>query len=182
VVVGNLDQNNSYAVRILDPHLHQPPGLLLRATHHRHSRGQQPPTLRFDVTHLNPKGQAVPGCMGRPATNLEEAAAEKEHQARVILVAKLSIDRQPQRVPVESSASLRLRRTQQNAATQYLHTLHPALLPGSPKALSLLIAEVAPGSAPLVCERVAVELLVLVAPMIPAPGEAPASHRTPYEI
>ena len=75
----NLDQNNSYAVRILDPHLHQPPGLLLRATHHRHSRGQQPPTLRFDVTHLNPKGQAVPGCMGRPATNLEEAAAEKEH-------------------------------------------------------------------------------------------------------
>ena len=35
---------------------------------------------------------------------------------------------------------------------------HPALLPGIPKALSLLIAEVAPGSAPLVCDRVAVEL------------------------
>jgi hypothetical protein len=33
--------------------------------------------------------------MGRLATNLEEAAAEKEHKARVILVAKLSIDRQP---------------------------------------------------------------------------------------
>jgi hypothetical protein len=93
-------------------------------------------------------------------------------------VAKLPIDRQPQRVPVESSASLRLRRTQQNAATQYLHTLHPALLPGIPKALSLLIAEVAPGSAPLVCERVAVELLVLLAPMIPAPGEAPDSYWT----
>src|SRR5512134_1100881 len=28
--------------------------------------------------------------------------------------------------------------------------------------------------APLVCDRLAVELLVLVAPMIPAPGEAPA--------
>ncbi len=31
-------------------------------------------------------------------------------------------------------------------------------------------------TAPLVCDRAAVELLVLVAPMIPAPGEAPASY------
>jgi pimeloyl-ACP methyl ester carboxylesterase len=30
--------------------------------------------------------------------------------------------------------------------------------------------------APLVCERLSVELLVLVAPMIPAPGEAPADY------
>ena len=30
--------------------------------------------------------------------------------------------------------------------------------------------------APLVCDRVAVELLILVAPMIPAPGEAPADY------
>jgi alpha-beta hydrolase superfamily lysophospholipase len=33
-------------------------------------------------------------------------------------------------------------------------------------------------TAPLVCDRVAVELLVLVAPMIPAPGEAPADYWT----
>jgi pimeloyl-ACP methyl ester carboxylesterase len=31
-------------------------------------------------------------------------------------------------------------------------------------------------TAPLVCDRVTVELLVLVAPMIPAPGEAPADY------
>jgi pimeloyl-ACP methyl ester carboxylesterase len=38
-------------------------------------------------------------------------------------------------------------------------------------------------TAPLVCERVAVDLLVLVAPMIPAPGEAPADYwaNTRYE-
>jgi pimeloyl-ACP methyl ester carboxylesterase len=38
-------------------------------------------------------------------------------------------------------------------------------------------------TAPLVCDRVAVELLVLVAPMIPAPGEAPADYsaRTRYD-
>jgi pimeloyl-ACP methyl ester carboxylesterase len=38
-------------------------------------------------------------------------------------------------------------------------------------------------SAPLVCERVPVELLVLVAPMIPAPKEAPADYwaNTRYE-
>jgi pimeloyl-ACP methyl ester carboxylesterase len=33
-------------------------------------------------------------------------------------------------------------------------------------------------TAPLVCERVAVKLLVLVAPVIPAPGEAPAEYWT----
>jgi pimeloyl-ACP methyl ester carboxylesterase len=33
-------------------------------------------------------------------------------------------------------------------------------------------------TAPLVCDRVAVDLLVLVAPMIPAPGEAPADYWT----
>src|SRR5688572_28757935 len=31
-------------------------------------------------------------------------------------------------------------------------------------------------TAPLVCERADVELLVLVAPMIPAPGESPADY------
>jgi pimeloyl-ACP methyl ester carboxylesterase len=38
-------------------------------------------------------------------------------------------------------------------------------------------------TAPLVCERVPVKLLVLVAPMIPAPGEAPADYwaNTRYE-
>jgi pimeloyl-ACP methyl ester carboxylesterase len=33
-------------------------------------------------------------------------------------------------------------------------------------------------TAPLVCERVGVDLLVLVAPMIPVPGEAPANYWT----
>ena len=38
-------------------------------------------------------------------------------------------------------------------------------------------------TAPLVCDRVPVELLILVAPMIPAPGEAPAGYfsATGYE-
>ena len=33
-------------------------------------------------------------------------------------------------------------------------------------------------TAPLVCERVAVDLVVLVAPMVPDPGEAPADYWT----
>src|SRR5262245_31894564 len=38
----------------------------------------------------------------------------------------------------------------------------------------IVVAQSAGGfTAPLVCDRVAVELLILVAPMIPAPGEAP---------
>ena len=43
----------------------------------------------------------------------------------------------------------------------------------------IVVAQSAGGfTAPLVCERVAVQLLVLVAPMIPAPGEAPADYWT----
>ena len=83
--------------------------------------------------------------MSRPATNLEEAAAEKEHKARVIRMAELSIDRQPQRVPVESSASLRLRRTQRMRLPS---TSTPFIIPRFPTSQrhSLLIAEVAPGT------------------------------------
>ena len=41
----------------------------------------------------------------------------------------------------------------------------------------IVVAQSAGGFiAPLVCERVAVRLLILVAPMIPAPGEAPADY------
>jgi len=41
----------------------------------------------------------------------------------------------------------------------------------------IVVAQSAGGfTAPLVCDRVPVELLVLVAPMIPAPGEAPADY------
>jgi SAM-dependent methyltransferase len=48
----------------------------------------------------------------------------------------------------------------------------------------IVVAQSAGGlTAPLVCDRVAVELLVLVAPIIPAPGEAPADYwaNTGYE-
>ena len=41
----------------------------------------------------------------------------------------------------------------------------------------VVVAQSAGGfTAPLVCDQVAVKLLVLVAPMIPAPGEAPADY------
>jgi pimeloyl-ACP methyl ester carboxylesterase len=43
----------------------------------------------------------------------------------------------------------------------------------------VVVAQSAGGfTAPLVCDRVEVRLLVLVAPMIPAPGEAPADYGT----
>ena len=48
----------------------------------------------------------------------------------------------------------------------------------------VVVAQSAGGfTAPLVCDRVPAELLILVAPMIPAPGEAPAAYlaRTGYD-
>ena len=47
---------------------------------------------------------------------------------------------------------------------------------GDPAALVVVAQSLGGFTAPLVCERVSVKLLVLVAPMIPAPGEAPADY------
>ena len=121
MVGGNFDKNDSHPVRVLYPHLHQPPRLQLRLTHHGHAGSKQPLMLGSDVPHLNPHGQTVPGRAGGLPTDLEEAAAEEEHQARVVRGAELSVDRQPQCVSIEPPASLRVGRTQQDAASQYLH-------------------------------------------------------------
>jgi pimeloyl-ACP methyl ester carboxylesterase len=47
---------------------------------------------------------------------------------------------------------------------------------GDPADLVVVAQSLGGFTAPLVCERVSVKLLVLVAPMIPAPGEAPADY------
>src|ERR1700761_7189929 len=48
--------------------------------------------------------------------------------------------------------------------------------PGDQPALVVVAQSLGGFVAPLVCDRVPVALLVLVAPMIPAPGEAPAGY------
>src|SRR5918996_2766638 len=57
---------------------------------------------------------------------------------------------------------------------EYRDTVVEAI--GDPTDLVLVAHSMGGFTAPLVCERVPVKLLVLVAPMIPAPGEAPADY------
>jgi pimeloyl-ACP methyl ester carboxylesterase len=65
--------------------------------------------------------------------------------------------------------------------SEYADTLVEAV--GDGTALVVVAQSFGGFIAPLVCERVPVKLLVLVAPMIPAPGEAPADYwsNTGYE-
>jgi pimeloyl-ACP methyl ester carboxylesterase len=58
--------------------------------------------------------------------------------------------------------------------TEYADTVVDAI--GDRSNLIVVAQSLGGFTAPLVCDRVAVELLVLVAPMIPAPGEAPADY------
>jgi hypothetical protein len=59
---------------------------------------------------------------------------------------------------------------------EYADTLADAV--GDPTDLILVAQSLGGFTAPLVCDRVAVRLLVLVAPTIPAPGKAPADYWT----
>jgi pimeloyl-ACP methyl ester carboxylesterase len=64
--------------------------------------------------------------------------------------------------------------------SEYADTVVEAI--GDPTDLVLVAQSLGGFTAPLVCERVPAKLLVLVAPMIPAPGEPPADywHNTRY--
>jgi pimeloyl-ACP methyl ester carboxylesterase len=60
--------------------------------------------------------------------------------------------------------------------SQYAETVIDAI--GDRTDLVVVAQSAGAFTAPLVCDRAAVDLLVLVAPMIPAPGEAPADYWT----
>jgi len=61
--------------------------------------------------------------------------------------------------------------------TEYADAVIDAI--GDRRDLAVLAQSFGGFTAPLVCERVPVDLIVLVAPMIPAPGEAPDPGQVP---
>lgn len=126
MVVWNLDQHNSHSVRIRDPHFQQPPRLLPRLTENRYAGVKQPPVLALDVTDLDPDRHRVSGRISRPSADFQEPVAHEEHDARCILTAELTVDRQTQCFPVEPVAAVRLRGAQENSAAE---NLHGAILP-----------------------------------------------------
>jgi hypothetical protein len=110
VIAGDLDEHDTYAVRILDPHLDQPPRLWPGFTRDLHSRRHETFVLGPDVTDLQPdpkrSGWLVVGCTGY----LEQSLAEEEDQPWILRRPELAIDRESKNVPVETATALEVGR------------------------------------------------------------------------
>jgi hypothetical protein len=121
VIDRNLDENDPDAVRIVDPHLGQSPGLGHGLSENTHADRRQPFVLSTNVSHLEPDHQRARGGTRSLPGHFQQSRAEKEHHSRVVRRAELPVDRQTQHVPVETAAPVQVRWPQQNPAAQYLH-------------------------------------------------------------
>jgi hypothetical protein len=121
VIGGNLDEYDPDAVRVLDPHLDQSPGLCYGLPEDTNSCRNQPVVLCVNITYLKPDHHRVPGRADRAAGDLEESRAEKEHHPGICRRAELPVDRQAQYVTVETTASVQVGGAQQDPAAQNVH-------------------------------------------------------------
>jgi hypothetical protein len=121
VAGGNLDQDDLDAVRVLDPHLDQPPGLGHRFPDDPDPGRGQPGVLGVNVADLDPQQHRPPGRAGRVPGDFEQPLAEEEHQAGILRRAELPVDGQPQDVAVEAAAAAKVSRTQEDPAAQDVH-------------------------------------------------------------
>src|SRR5271166_2200836 len=121
VVGRNLDEHDAEAIRVLDPHFGQPPGLRRGLAEDRNSGRGEPVALGVDIPHLEPDQHRAPGGAGRVSGDLEQPRAEEEHQPRILGRPELPVDRQPEYVAVETTAAAQVGRAQQDPAAQHLH-------------------------------------------------------------
>jgi hypothetical protein len=121
VIDGNLDQYDPDAVRVLDPHLGQSPGLGHGLPQDPHTGRGQPFMLGVDVPHLKPDHHRPLGGPRAATRYLQQSLAEKEHRGGIIRRAELPEDRQTQDIPLKATAPAQVRWPQQNAAAKHLH-------------------------------------------------------------
>ena len=117
----NLDEHDAEAVRVLDPHFGQSPGLRNGFSDDTDSCRSQPVVLGVNIPYLEPDHYRGPSRPGRAAGDLEQARAEKEHHPGILGRAELPVDRQAQHVAVETTASPQIGRSHQDPAAQNLH-------------------------------------------------------------
>jgi uncharacterized protein (DUF302 family) len=126
VAGGNLDQDDLDAVRVLDPHLGQAPGLGHRLPDDRNLGRGQPGVLGADVPDLDPDHHRALSRAIRMPGDLEEPLAEEEDHAGIFWRAELPVDRQAQDVAVETAAAVQVAGPHQDPAAQNVHaTISP---------------------------------------------------------
>jgi hypothetical protein len=119
----NLDQDDPDAVRVLDPHLGQAPGLRYRLPRNPDSGRGQPGLPGADIADLDPDHHRAPGRAGRVPGDLEQPLTGEEHQPGIIRRAKLSVNGQAEQVTVEAAAAVQVTRAHQDPAAQDVHAL-----------------------------------------------------------
>jgi hypothetical protein len=111
VIGRDLDEHDTYTVRILDPHLDQAPRLRPGVTRDLHSRRHEAFVLGSYVTDLQPdpkrSGWLVVGCTGY----LKQSLAKVEDQSWLLRRPELAIDRESEDVTVETATALRVERS-----------------------------------------------------------------------
>jgi hypothetical protein len=122
MVLRDLDEDDAYSVRVRDPHLLQAPRLSSWLPQDHHTRLCQAPVLGTNVPDLDPQPDGISWWVRRPTTHLEQTVSQEEHETGHVFPAELAVDRQPQRVPVEPVTSAEVEGTQQDPASEDLHT------------------------------------------------------------
>ncbi len=119
----NFHEHDAQAVRVLDPHLGQPPRFHGGRAENTDSGRRQPVMLRVQIPHLEPDRDRTANRLVRTAGDLEQPRAEEEHHPGILGRPELPVDRQAQHVTVKPTASPQVARPHQDPAAQYLHTL-----------------------------------------------------------
>jgi len=139
VIGRNLNQDDPDAVRVLDPHLGQSPGLRRGLPQDPGTSRCQPLMLSMNLPHLEPDHHRVTGVPRGLTRYFQQSRAEKEHHPRISRRAELPENGQAQHVPVETAAPAQVSGPQQNPAAQYLHATiltDSAATPAAPSPLT----------------------------------------------
>ena len=116
MLLRHLHQADAHPIRVPNPHLQQPPRLPLRLPQDRHATLVELPSHRGQLTHLQPQRHARCRWPGSATRQLQEPATQEEDGAPLRAAAELTVDGQPQRVPVEDPAALGVGWMQQQTA------------------------------------------------------------------
>jgi hypothetical protein len=127
VIGGDLDHDYPDAVRVLDPHLGQPPGLGDWLPDDRDAGRGQPGVLGVNIPYLDPDHHRTPRMARRMPGDLEQCLAEEEHDPRIFRRTELAVNGQAQYVTIEAATPVQVGRPQQDPAAQNVHVTISAL-------------------------------------------------------
>jgi len=134
VLRRDFNENDAYRVRISDPHLQQAPRFPLRRAQDLNTGRLKALVLGGEVADLQPE-RDVAGIGAIPdAGDFQVTSAEEEDEPRIVAIPEFTVDSETERVPVETSTAVQVGWSQQDPATEYVHTRDHAAEPAHARA------------------------------------------------